>query len=92
MFVQLVIAAINTLPWPISTLAMSKRIRGRSFEFARRVGRRPISDHLDFVSFVAGFDSLVAVVGRSHLAVLRRACRSDCTEMFRAEIDIFDFP
>src|SRR6476659_1524097 len=71
------------------TPTMSKWIRGRSFEFASCVGCRAISDHLDFVSFVPGFDSLVAVVGRSHLVVLRRTA-VQLHRMFRAEIDAFN--
>src|SRR5436190_1970389 len=70
------------------TPTMSKWIRGRSFEFASCVGCRAISDHLNFVSFVPGFDSLVAVVGRSHVVVLWRAA-VQLHWMFRAEIDIF---
>ena len=59
--------AVSNLALPVM-----KRIGRFFFQFARRIRRRAIRHHLEFVAFFARLDALVRLVGRRHVAIRRR--------------------
>src|SRR5439155_18817480 len=72
-----------------AAMPMCKHVAGFSFNFSPAIGRRPIRDHLDLIKLVTRIDPLIFFfIGRSHVAVARRA-PVQFHDMFFAKIDIY---